>query len=356
MYKLTLLLLFPLLLFNACQSNVEDDGPVLPSFDRKAMLTNWADNVILPAYTGLQQDLATLKSAMDVYLDEPSANGGNAAAVRDAFLNSYLKWQQLSPFILGKAEEIRLREQLNTYPADVELILENALAGNANLALPSNIAAQGFPALDYLLFGGADRTPLTDDDAELRNYAAALVDRMIDLSTVAHDDWTNGYREVFIQNDGNSATASIDRTVNDYIFHFEKYLRAGKVGIPAGVFSDTPLPDRAEARYAGRSKDLYLASLAASRTFFADEGLTEYLDALNVVRDGELLSTKINDQFVAIGVAAQSVGPDFEEQVETDNSKMLGLYDEMQRLVVLLKVDMLQALSINVDYVDADGD
>ncbi len=39
-----------------------------------------------------------------------------------------------------------------------------------------------------------------------------------------------------------------------------------------------------------------------------------------------------------------------------DNVQMLTLYDEMQRLVVLLKVDMLQALSINVDYVDADGD
>jgi hypothetical protein len=35
---------------------------------------------------------------------------------------------------------------------------------------------------------------------------------------------------------------------------------------------------------------------------------------------------------------------------------MLGAYDELQRNVILMKVDMLQALSIDVDYIDADGD
>ena len=35
---------------------------------------------------------------------------------------------------------------------------------------------------------------------------------------------------------------------------------------------------------------------------------------------------------------------------------MLITYDVIQVAVVLLKVDMLQALNINVDYIDADGD
>ena len=36
--------------------------------------------------------------------------------------------------------------------------------------------------------------------------------------------------------------------------------------------------------------------------------------------------------------------------------RMLELYDELQRGVVLAKVDMMQAMNIKVDYVDADGD
>ena len=43
-------------------------------------------------------------------------------------------------------------------------------------------------------------------------------------------------------------------------------------------------------------------------------------------------------------------------QVESDNSEMLLTFDELQKAVILLKVDMLRAISINVDYVDADGD
>ena len=35
---------------------------------------------------------------------------------------------------------------------------------------------------------------------------------------------------------------------------------------------------------------------------------------------------------------------------------MLEVHDELQREVVLLKLDMLQALSISVDYIDSDGD
>jgi hypothetical protein len=35
---------------------------------------------------------------------------------------------------------------------------------------------------------------------------------------------------------------------------------------------------------------------------------------------------------------------------------MLETYDELQRNVILMKVDMLQALSIDINYVDADGD
>ena len=35
---------------------------------------------------------------------------------------------------------------------------------------------------------------------------------------------------------------------------------------------------------------------------------------------------------------------------------MTKAYDELQKVVVLLKVSMLQAFNVNVDYVDADGD
>ena len=46
----------------------------------------------------------------------------------------------------------------------------------------------------------------------------------------------------------------------------------------------------------------------------------------------------------------------FIDQINTDKSKMLNTFDKLQAIVVNLKTDMLSLLSIQVDYIDADGD
>ena len=154
--------------------------------------------------------------------------------------------------------------------------------------------------------------------------------------------------------------------VNDYIFYYEKALRAGKVGIPAGVFSGTPLATHVEAYYSdGFSKELLMEALNAAQNFFngkhfgsqqTGESLASYLDYLNTMKGGADLTQLINNQFESARDQAENLNSNFVVQIETENSEMLATYDELQKNVVYLKVDMLQALNINVDYVDADGD
>ena len=68
------------------------------------------------------------------------------------------------------------------------------------------------------------------------------------------------------------------------------------------------------------------------------------------------LSSRISDK---LDVAIQKINEldeNYKNQIQNNNIKFLQTYDAIQEVVVLLKVDMLQLLSINVDYVDADGD
>jgi len=74
------------------------------------------------------------------------------------------------------------------------------------------------------------------------------------------------------------------------------------------------------------------------------------------MKNGADLTGLINSQFELARDEAEALDPDFAEQVLSNNTLMLSTYDELQKNVVNLKVDMLQALNINVDYVDADGD
>lgn len=351
-YILSLLTLVLFIGLGCGESNSGGEGPTV-EFDRRGMLAGWVDNVFVPAYTDLGNELAALANANDALDQDPTEE--NLSTLQDAFFSAYLSFQKASPFVVGKGEELRIRDQLNTYPTDINQIEMNVTDGDANLELPSQVIAQGFPAIEYILFGVDSDLVLSGETNNYRAYLSLLISRMQMLQSEVLNDWA-GSRDAYVQNDGNSATASIDRTVNDFIFYYEKHLRAGKVGIPAGVFSDDPLADRVESLYQGSSKTLFLAALNNSIDFFENHGLKDYLDAYGVERDGEMLSTQILNQWQQALLAAEEVEEDFGNQVITDNVKLLQLYDELQRNVVLLKVDMLQALSINVDYVDADGD
>mgnify|MGYP006301651537 CR=1 FL=1 len=371
-YSLLLLLIFALLY------GCTDDGAVGPDpddFDRSAILVNWADNLIIPAYQNFVVDAGAMDTAAEDFGANPTAAG--LEALRQSFENAYLGFQTVSMYEIGPAmlgtQGIKLRNFLNSYPADTDQVLENAASGSANLDLPSQLDAQGFPALDFMLYGMAesdgDILNLYAEGAEAqayRNYLKLLTSRITDLAQSVLDDWESGYRDEFVDNSGNGANASIDMMVNDYIFYYEKWLRAGKVGIPAGVFSGTPLPTHIEAIYHGNfSRELALEALDAAQDFFngnhingagSGESLDSYLDYLDSRRDGSQLSSLINNQFESARSEIEALQQNFASQVEDDNVRMLNAYDELQKNVVFMKVDMLQALNISVDYVDADGD
>ncbi|MBB4078306.1 putative lipoprotein [Lewinella aquimaris] len=342
MYRYVLLL-FPIFLWT-CDPAQDDDTTAGNTFDRELMLAHWADDIVTPALNDFTFEYTELSAAAEVFEASPTA--ADLATLKDRFEAAYVSWQRFAPFAGVIGDEYRLVERLNTYPTDTERLENEA---GANLELPSNDAIQGFPALDYLLYG-------TEDPASYRTQIREIV------NSVALDSprqaWLNGGRDRFVSNSGNSATASVDRTVNDLIFYYEKHLRAGKVGIPAGVFSNGPMPELAEAPYHGElSRQLFLAGLDAISDFFSsDPSLASYLDALSVEREGQLLSARIDAGFATAQAAAEGLDQDFAIQVSNNNTAMLQLYDALQANVILLKVDMLQALGINVDFVDADGD
>ncbi len=339
-------------------------------FDRSAMLANWADNIILPGYADFSSEVDEMELAMTDFTNTPNLE--NLNALRTAWQEAYVIWQRVSMFEVGPAETNGLRLNLNIYPTNTEQITQNIEDGTYNLSLSSNRSAKGFPALDYLLFGIestdqgiVDRYAGTNGEEE-RNYLTDIVVDIRVLTEEVKDAWANGYRDTFVNNDGASATASVDRFVNDYIFYFEKHLRAGKMGIPAGVFSGTPIPESIEAFYkADLSKTLFLEGLQASQNFFngrhydgngQGESLSSYLDELDTMKNGESLKTIINDQFDLARTSVMSLSNFSEELNQTPPIQFLEAYDEVQRAVPLLKVDMVSAMSIAIDFVDADGD
>ena len=184
------------------------------------------------------------------------------------------------------------------------------------------------------------------------------------MSTVASDivvDWEGSYRAQFISSTSNTATSALNKLVNDFIFYYEKRLRANKFGIPGGVFSNTALPEKVEAFYKkDLSKKFALQGLKSVQDVFSGNGyigtsgasFKSYLVSL----DKSTLATDIENQFNLAKTQIETLDDNFFNQVSSNNTEMLKAYDELQKAVVLLKVDMLQAFNVSVDFVDADGD
>ena len=351
--------------------NIDEDAVLGEAFTRGEMLTNWADNIIIPAFEALSDDMDSLSLAANTFTEIP--NQENLINLKQSWLNAYLAWQTVAMFDIGMAEEITLRNYMNVYPLDAEEMTTTLLVGGYDLTSVNRQDEQGFPALDYLLHGLANSEPeiitfYTDefDGPKYKIFLTDLVERMRSLTYMVLIDWKERYREEFIERDGSGATESVNSMVNAYIYYFEKFLRSGKVGIPAGIFSNSPLSDRVEARYREDvSKELLIKSLNSAQDFFngvhfsqEDSGMSlqGWIDYLEKTRDTHHLDSLINNQFALIHAQVVNLNDDLGVQVTTDNIGMLETYDLMQEIVIFMKVDMLQLFDIKVDYVDADGD
>ena len=346
------------------------------TFDRSAMLVFWADQIIIPAQKKFKEDLESLNNSIENFVS--SVNEENFKLIKDNWLIAYKSWQYIEMFDIGKAEEINFSPRMNIYPVNTERTDLNISNRVDDISNPNNYSSQGFPALDYLIHGIApsesdilDIYLTADNSFEINNhlkYLKLVSNQMLELTNTVIDDWENSYRDTFVSSTENTATSSINMLTNDFIYYYEKRFRANKIGIPAGVFSGGTLPDRVEAFFKKSvSKTLAIDAIDAITKFFngvsfdnntSESGLSfkDYVEFLETKKNDSPLGDLITDQFEISKTGLGELNDDFTLQLEENKIKMLEVYDKIQAAVVLMKVDMLQALNINVDYVDADGD
>jgi hypothetical protein len=341
------------------------------SFDREAMLVFWADSIIIPAQQKFQTDLVTLSNS----ISEFSSNSSQAslALVRETWFNAYKSWQHIEMFNIGKAEEINYGVRMNVYPVDTERVEANISSSESDIENPNDYAAQGFPAIDYLLYGiGSNDLEIlekyTSENSKYLAYLLVLSNKMTELTDSIILDWNSSYRDSFVASIDNTATSSINKLTNDFIYYYEKGFRTNKIGIPAGVFSGSTLLDRVEAYYRRDvSKILAIEAINSVSDFFngisfngntSSIGVSfkDYIEFLETSKNDTPLGQLIIDQLESAKISINNLNDDFTIQLENNKLDMLITYDVIQVAVVLLKVDMLQALNINVDYIDADGD
>ena len=357
----------------SCSSSSDDEQSNIPEFDRSAVLSNYADNIIVPRLNNFKSSVDYLKESGDAFLDSPDIT--TYTELHNSWLETYINWQYVEMFNIGKAEEIMFFSKTNTYPVNEGRIQENINNEKTDLSNPNDWSCQGFPGLDYMIHG------IADSENEIINqyiqnplngkYLKVVINELNDNTDLVLNDW-NSYRNTFVNSVENTATSAFNMLTNDFVYYFEKGLRTNKIGIPSGVFSNNPLSNKVESYYSSKngiedvSRDLIENALNAVDLVFQGKSSNQspvgpsfktYLDfikANNVSADdiGSIVVNKIQTANQKI----LDLNKNFINQVENDNGKMLAAFDALQTIVVNLKTDMLSLFNVAVDYTDADGD
>jgi len=332
-------------------------------FDKKGMLTNYGNNIIVPRYQKLQSDLNELNVEVSNFM--VTSDLVSFTKIKNAFNKTYLSWQAVSYFQFGPAETEVLRSVFNVFPVDTSKINRNISSGSYVLGSAANTDAIGLPALDYLLNKGSSKTASFAyySGSQSYNKKKYLKDIVSQLSTSLGNvlnEWKSNYKSIFNNADGTGQGSSLSEMVNALNYDFERFIRDGKIGIPLGVRSlGTPLPEKTEGNFSEISLDLCIESITQLKSYFnggTGKGLDDYLANLEAKHNSIPLEDKINAQFDAILNRLKALSSPLSQEVTTNAPAVQQVYNEMQKMVILLKVDLSSALSILITYQDNDGD
>ena len=361
--------LFIPILVASCGSSSDKQPINNDEFDRSAILINSYDNIIVPAYNHLNNNLSELNIYTEVFIT--NVNQQNLTDLRNSWQKTYESWQAVEMFDLQKAEQINYSRVSNSYPCIESKIIENINDSITEIASFSSsmLGATGFPAIGYMIYGPDSSNIISlfsgPDASNYKAYLNALVNNLVFNTSLVVEDWSNS-RSNFINSTANTQTSSLNIIINDFVRYFEKKVRTAKIGNPIDYFGTQQIrPDQVESYYkSDLCKSLVSEAMLSVKRFYTGEsfdgtnngvGLEDYLIYLG---NSDNLISEINYQFNDIDNKINLLEEDFVLELNTvGKNQMIDVFLSMQTLVTYFKIDMMSdRFGISPDYEDNDGD
>ncbi len=372
-HKLTMLgmLVFALTAGIFCSKSNSENKPVDPGFDKTAMLTYYADQLIIPGYTSLQEKSNNFQTLANTFLGARTV--ANQQSLLEAYKQLHLQYTRMEGFNLGPAVVAALESYINYnggldynfatsgeltgYSIDSATIENNITSGNYNFTLNvrSSFYSQGFSAVNYIFFGPNAIDKFSANTANRVKYANDVVARIKLLIDQVNTSWTS-YRTTFVGNTKTDVGSPIGNIINMMAYEMD-VLKGPRIGWPLGKQSNnTPFPTKVEAYFAGNAAALAQENMRSLKKLFtandSGKGLYDYLKALNK----EALANQVKGQFDIVIAKLEALADPLSKTITTEPQKVDDAYKEIQKLLTLIKTDVSSATGVQITFMDNDGD
>lgn len=354
--------------FLACSKSNSDAGGGNPATSDPA-LANIGNNIIIPSYQNLGTAVTAFDAAVTTFNAGPTAGG--LTDLQSKFSAAYKAWEACSEFEFGPgSDQTLMTTAINVFPTDTVMIKSNISSGSYTIDGISNLKAQGFPAIDFLLFSPDNNTALarftTDGKAaNAKQYLAAVTSSIKTKANAVLNAWlgTGGnYINKFITTTGVNSGSSLSLLVNALVHDYDVVLKNYKIGIPFGKYGPNTIPQdptKVEAYYSAQSLQLLVLNVQAIQNIYTGgtgQGLDDKVAATPAQSNGQPLNTVITVQLATVIAKLQAIPGSLPGAIQSNSTTVADAYTEVQKLVVLLKVDMCSALGVKIAFQDDDGD
>ena len=348
-------------------------------FDRAAMLSALAADVIVPTYEDYAARAVELDVAAQAFCAAPSDE--TLASLTSAFNAAKTPLKRAETFAIGPHTDqpLRLGPLVDAWPArtdavDTLLASEDAV-DEAGLELQGS-RTKGFPAMGYLLFSPEDPVAAFAEDSRRCEYLQGMTGSMVTVASEYVRAWDLEYgeagsgeppfREILVAGtDPFRSLQDAASTIFESMAYVTENVRELKIGKPFGKRSDgVPQLDQLEAPYSGRSLRDAIDALEGGRRVYlgtfdgsvpeVPAGIRAWL--LNRRPDGAL-DEQIQAEYAAAIAALEAVEPlTLGEAVTEDVDGVELAYQAIKDLQVTQLTDLAQALGVTVTFNPTDGD
>lgn len=358
-----LLIAVTVVLFASCDKNKNNNNN---SYNRKAMLENYADKVIIPAYAQLQQKVNTLKTAADNFTQQP--DNTTLLNFQNAWKEAAKAFQFCNSFNFGPAESLtgNLTTDIATFPVNetqTEVLISQMANTGFNPLNNFSRDTRGLYGIEYLIFKNDASTTISNfSDEKRKNYLLAIVNDLKDKTDKVNADWSQ-YKSTFINADGTDAGSSASLLFNQFLIGFENN-KNFKLGLPLGLRAGqtNTEPEKVEAYYSGISTELIKLNFESTiqiyfgNNFQNQEGLG-FDDYLKSIEGGETLVSETLAQMNKVKDAINNIPQGkLSDVIVSDFAKPDAAHTEMAKLTRYIKSDMSSLLGISITYSSGDGD
>jgi predicted lipoprotein len=337
-------------------------------------LTDLTDNHIIPAYADLQNKTQILQTQSITFCTSSSPSSSDLQRFKQSWVEANQAWQNIQWLNLGPVlEQTRsLRIQFWEPGTDAvangveALFLRQGETINAELISGVNVGAQGFPALEYLLYPQSTSDSLLNASNKQKRceVATAIADNLFNMARDIHTQWqaTGGnYRETLIN--GSNEFTSVQDAVEELVTLWLEHINIVKDDkILAALGDASPgITQNSEHNLSDESLTSMTINAATFLSIYTAGDGQGFDDILSTTLDQQTIATQVNTDISAAINRIEAIKQTFNTYsiAIADNdgrAQLTSLVNELNTIRDVLTIEFIQALDINTGFNATDGD